>query len=135
MQIDYLFLPSPPGRPSTPQVTLSLTDGGLTVQLTVVYPGTRGDTLQYSISTSASPHSRWQTGQQALPVTNLTIPISGSAEVALGPGTYFVTVTVTNQHASTMSLPQQFTIPGWHIMCLCTYACKKLSVLLCSLFC
>ena len=96
------------GRPSTPQVTLTPTAGGLTVQLTVMYPGTREDTLQYSISTSASP-----TGQQPLPVTDLTTPVSGSAEVALGPGTYSVTVTVTNEHNSTTSAPQQVTIPGW----------------------
>ena len=101
------FLPLPPGRPSTPQVTLAPTAGGLTVQLTVMYPGTREDTLQYSISTSASP-----TGQQPLPVTDLTTPVSGSAEVALGPGTYSVTVTVTNEHNSTTSASQQVTVPG-----------------------
>ena len=50
--------------------------------------------------------------QQALPVTDLTTPVSGSAEVSLGPGTYSVTVTVTNQHGSTTSEPQQVTIPG-----------------------
>ena len=107
--------PSLSGRPSTPQVTLTPTAGGLTVQLTAMYPGTREDTLQYSISTSASPRSRRQTGQRTLPVTNLTTPISGSAEVSLGPGTYSVTVTVTNQHGSTTSEPQQATIPGWHV--------------------
>ena len=109
--------PSPSGRPSSPQVALTPTAGGLTVQLTAMYPGTREDTLQYSISTSASPRSRrqtgQQTGQQTLPVTDLTTPISGSAEVSLGPGTYSVTVTVTNQHGSTTSEPQQATIPGW----------------------
>ena len=105
--------PLPSGRPSTPQVTLTPTAGGLTVQLTAMYPGTREDTLQYSISTSASPRSRRQTGQQTLPVTDLTTPVSGSAEVSLGPGTYPVTVTVTNQHGSTTSEPQQVTIPGW----------------------
>ena len=105
---------SPPsGCPSTPQVVLTPTAGGLTVQLTVMYPGTREDTLQYSISTSPSPFSKRQTGQQPLPVTDLTTPINGSAEVALGPGTYSVTVTVTNQHGSTTSVPQQVTIPGW----------------------
>ena len=88
-------------------MTLTPTAGGLTVQLTVMYPGTREDTLQYSISTSASP-----TGQQPLPVTDLTTPVSGSAEVALGPGTYSVTVTVTNQHGSTTSAPQQVTVSG-----------------------
>ena len=112
-------LPSPSGRPSTPQVALTPTAGGLTVQLTVMYPGTREDTLQYSISTSPSPLSRRQTGQQPLPVTDLTTPISGSAEVALGPGTYSVTVTVTSQHGSTTSVPQQVTIPGWRNMALC----------------
>ena len=93
-------LPSLSGCPSTPQVALTPTAGGLTVQLTVMYPGTREDTLQYSISMSPSPLSRRQTGQQPFPVTDLTTPISGSAEVALGPGTYSVTVTVTNQQAS-----------------------------------
>ena len=102
------LIPLPSGHPSTPQVTITPTAGGLTVQLTVMYPGTREDTLQYSISTSASP-----TGQQPLPVTDLTTPVSGSAEVALGPGTYSVTVTVTNEHNSTTSAPQQVTIPGW----------------------
>ena len=118
----YFVLPLPSGRPSTPQVALTPTAGGLTVQLTVMYPGTREDTLQYSISTSASP-----TGQQPLPVTDLTTPVSGSAEVALGPGTYSVTVTVTNQHGSTTSAPQQVTIPGWHItyssLCLNIHDC------------
>ena len=104
---------TPSGRPSTPRVALTPTAGGLTVQLTVMYPGTRENTLQYSISTSPSPLSRRQTGQQPLPVTDLTTPISGSAEVALGSGTYSVTVTVTNQHGSTTSVPQQVTIPGW----------------------
>ena len=108
----FLPLPSLSGRPSIPQVTLTPTAGGLTVQLTAMYPGTREDTLQYSISTSASPRSRRQTGQQTLPVTDLTTPISGSAEVSLGPGTYSVTVTVTNQHGSTTSEPQEVTIPG-----------------------
>ena len=107
------------GRPSTPQVTLTPTAGGLTVQLTVMYPGTREDTLQYSISTTPSPLRRRQTGQQPLPVTDLTTPTSGSAEVALGPGTYPVTVAVTNQHSSTTSVPQQVTIPGWSNMALC----------------
>ena len=111
--------PSSSGRPSTPQVTLVPTAGGLTVQLTAMYPGTREDTIQYSISTSASPRSRRQTGHQTLPVTDLTTPVSGSAEVALGPGTYSVTVTVTNQHGSTTSEPQQVTIPGWHVTALC----------------
>ena len=117
-----LSLPPPPppaGRPSTPQVALTPTAGGLTVQLTVMYPGTREDTLQYSISTSPSPLSRRQTGQHPLPVTDLTTPTSGSAEVALGPGTYSVTVTVTSQHGSTTSVPQQVTIPGWRNMALC----------------
>ena len=100
-------LPSPSGRPSTPQVALTPTTGGLTVQLTVMYPGTREDTLQYSISAGR------QTGQQPLPVNDLTTPTSGSAEVALGPGTYSVTVTVTNQHSSYTSVPQQITILGW----------------------
>ena len=89
------------------------TAGGLTVQLTVMYPGTREDTLQYSTSMSPSPLSRRQAGQQPLPVTDLTTPISGSAEVALGPGTYSVTVNVTNQHGSTTSVSQQVSIPGW----------------------
>ena len=111
--LPLLPLLSPSGRPSTPQVALAPTAGGLTVQLTVMYPGTREDTLQYSISMSPSPLSRRQTGQQPLPVTDLTTPTSGSAEVALGPGTYSVTVTVTNQHGSTTSVPQQVTIPGW----------------------
>ena len=110
----------PTGRPSTPHATLTPTAGGLTVQLTVVYPSTRKDTLQYSISTSTSPLSRRQTGQQPLPVIDLTTPISGSAEVALGPGTYSVTVTVTNQHGSTTSVPQQVTIPGsWNSLYNC----------------
>ena len=105
--------PLPPtGHPSTPQVALTHTAGGLTVQLIVMYPGTREDTLQYSISTSPSPLSRRQTGQQPLPVTDLTTPTSGSAEVALGPGSYSVTVTVTNQHGSTTSEPQEVTILG-----------------------
>ena len=98
-------------------MTLTPAAGGLTVQLTVMYPGTRNNTLQYFISTSASPRSRRQTGQQSLPVTNLTTPVSGSAEVALGPGTYSVTVTVTNQHGTTMSAPQQVTVPGWTYLC------------------
>ena len=119
----HLLIPPPPlppsGRPSTPQVALTPTAGGLTVQLTVMYSGTREDTLQYSISTSPSPLSRRQTGQQPLPVINLTTPTSGSAEVDLGPGTYSVTVTVTNQHGSTTSVPQQVTIPGWRNMALC----------------
>ena len=105
--------PSPAGRPSTPQVALTHTAGGLTVQLTVMYPGTREDTLQYSISMSPSPLSRRQTGQQPLLVTDLTTLIGGSAEVALGPGTYSVTVTVTNQHGSATSVPQEVTLPGW----------------------
>ena len=80
-----------------------------------MYPGTREDTLQYSISTSPSPLSRRQTGQQPLPVTDLTTPTSGSAEVALSPGTYSVTVTVTvtNEHGSATAVPQQVTIVGW----------------------
>ena len=101
------------GRPSTPQVTLTPTAGSLRVQLTTMYPGTRESTLQYSISTSTSPRSRWQTGQQTLPVTDLTTPVSGSEEVALDPGTYSVTVTVTNQHGDTTSVPQEVTVPGW----------------------
>ena len=121
----------PAGRPSTPQVALTPTADGLTVQLTVMYPGTREDTLQYSISTSPSPLSRRQTGQQPLHVTDLTTPISGSVEVALGPGTYSVTVTVTNQHGSTTSVPQQITIQGWllqstanpHLVLLCYSTC------------
>ena len=119
----HLFIPPPSplpsGRPSTPQMALTLTAGGLTVQPTVMYPGTREGTLQYSISTSPSPLIRRQTGQQPLPVTDLTTPISGSAEVALGPGTYSVTVTVTNQHGPTTSVPQQVTIPGWFILNIC----------------
>ena len=111
--VPFSPLPSPSGRPSTPQVVLTPTAGGLTVQLTVLYPGTREDTLQYSISTSPSPLSKRHTGQQTLPVTDLTTPTSGSAEVALDPGTYSVTVTVTNQHGSTTSEPQEVTIPGW----------------------
>ena len=107
------LLPPPLGHPSTPQVAFTPTAGGLTVQLTVMYPGTREDTLQYSISTSPSPLSRRRTGQQPLPVTDLTTPISGSAEVALVPGTYSVTVTVTNQHGSTTSEPQVVAVPGW----------------------
>ena len=118
--VDISNLPPPlSGRPSTPQVALTPTAGGLTVQLTVMYPGTREDTLQYSISTSPSPLSRRQTGQQPLPVTDLTTPTSGSAEVALVPGTYSVTVTVTNQHGFTTSEPQQVTIPGlFHVLVL-----------------
>ena len=136
VDICSFFSSSPPslsGRPSTPQVTLTPTAGGLTVQLTAMYSGTRGDTLQYFILTSASPRSRRQTGQQTLPVTDLTTPVSGSAEVSLGPGTYSVTVTVTNQHGSTTSELQQVTIPGWPItavlchiqpcMCVHTYIC------------
>ena len=84
------------------------------VQLTVMYPGTREETLKYSISTSASPRSRQQT-EQTLLVTGLTTPVSDSVEVSLGPGTYSVTVTVTNQHGSTTSVSQEVTIPGWHI--------------------
>ena len=109
----YIDPPPPSGRPSTPHVTLTPTAGGLRVQLTTMYPGTRESTLQYSISTSTSPRSRRQTGQQTLPVTYLTTPVSGSEEVALGPGTYSVTVTVTNQHGDTTSVPQEVTIPGW----------------------
>ena len=105
--------------PHTSQLALIPTAGGLTVQLTVMYSGTREDTLQYSISTSPSPLSRRQTGQQLLSVTDLTTPISGSAEVALGPGTYSVTVTVTNEHSFTTSVPKEVTIPGWHNMALC----------------
>ena len=117
----YVFnSPSPPpppsGRPSTPQVILTPTAGSLRVQLTTMYPGTRESTLQYSISTSTSPRSRRQTGQQTLPVTDLTTPISGSEEVALDPGNYSVTVTVTvtNQHGNTTSVPQEVTIP-WRL--------------------
>ena len=106
------LLPPLPGRPSTPQVTFTPTAGSLRVQLTTMYPGTRESTLQYSISTSTSPRSRRQTGQQTLPVTDLTTPVSGSEKVALDPGTYSVTVTVTNQHGDTMSVPQEVTIPG-----------------------
>ena len=107
----HSFLPLPSGRPSTPQVTLTPTAGGLTVQLTVMYPGTREDTLQYSISTSAS-----STRQLPLPVTDLTTPVSGSVKVAFDPGTtYSVTVYVTNQYGSTTSSPQQVTTPGWYI--------------------
>ena len=102
---------SPSGRPSTPQVTLTPTAGSLRVQLTTVYPGTRESTLQYSISTSTSPRSRRQTGQQTLPVTDLTTPVSGSEEVVLDPGIYSVTVTVTNQHGDTTSV-SQVTVPG-----------------------
>ena len=108
-------LSPPSGRPSTPQVTLTPTAGSLRVQLTTMYPGTRESTLQYSISTSTSPCSRRQTGQQTLPVTDLTTPVSGSEEIALDPGTYSVTVTVTNQHGDTTSVPQEVTVPGWHI--------------------
>ena len=116
----YYLPPRPPisltlphsGRPSTPQVTLTPTAGSLRVQLTTMYPGTRESTLQYSISTSTSPRSRRQTGQQTLPVTDLTTPVSGSEEVALDPGTYSVTVTVTNQHGDTMSVPQEVAVPG-----------------------
>ena len=86
--------------------------------LTVLYPSTREDILQYSISMSPSLLSRRQTGQQPLPVTDLITPTSGSAEVALGPGTYSVAVTVTNQHGSTMSEPQEVTVPGQLIMAL-----------------
>ena len=93
-------------------MVLTPTAGGLTVQLTVMYPGTREDALQYSISTSPSSLSRRQTGQQPLPVTDLTTPISGSAEVALGPGTYSVTITVTNEHGSTTSVSREVTTPG-----------------------
>ena len=77
-----------------------------------MYPGTREESLQYSISLTASPHSRWQMEQQTIPVTSLTTPVSGSTEVALGPGNYSVTVTVTNQHGSIMSAPQAVTVPG-----------------------
>ena len=130
LSLHFLTIPLPSGRPSTPQVALTPTAGGLTVQLTAMYPGTREDTLQYSISMSTSPRSRRQTGQQTLPVTDLTTPVSGSVEVSLGPGTYSVTVTVTNQHGSTTSEPQQVTIPGWHVvhsslsyLNMCTHAC------------
>ena len=115
MYIIFPSLPYPSGRPSTPQVALTPTADGLTVPLIVMYPGTREDILQYSISTSPSPISRRQTGQQPFPVTDLTTPISGSAEVTLGPGTYSVTVTVTNQHGSTTSVPQEVTVTGWLI--------------------
>ena len=132
----FFFSPFLSGRPSTPQVALNPTAGGLTVQLTVVYPGTREDTLQYSISTSPSPLSRRQTGQQPLPVTDLTTPTSGSAEVALGPGTYSVTVTVTNQHGSSASVPQQVTIPGRRNMVLCVQLsiCLSINFVFCVLF-
>ena len=121
--------PTPPsGRPSTPQVTLTPTAGSLRVQLTTMYPGTRESTLQYSISTSTSPRSRRQTGQQTLPVTDLTTPVSGSEEVALGPGTYSVAVTVTNQHGVTTSVSQKVTVPGQHITplntCMYTIDCS-----------
>ena len=114
--------PPPSGRPSTPQVTLAPTAGSLRVQLTTMYPGTRESTLQYSISTSTSPRSRRQTGQQTLPVTDLTTSVSGSEEVALDPGTYSVTVTVTNQHGDTMSVPQEVTVLGQYITPLNTCA-------------
>ena len=125
--------PSPPltARPSTPQLALTPTAGGLTVQLTVMYPGTREDTLQYSISMSPSSLSRRQTGQPPLPVTNLTTPISGSAKIALGPGTYYVTGTGTNQHGSTMAVPQEVTIPGWRNMVLCV--CLSIIFVFCVL--
>ena len=110
---------SPSGHPSTPQVTLTPTAGSLRVQLTTMYPGTRESTLQYSISTPTSPRSRRQTGQQTLPVTDLTTPVSGSEEVALGPGTYSVTVTVTNQHGDITSVPQEVTVPGWPLAHCC----------------
>ena len=105
--LHFTSSPLPSGRPSTPQVALIPTAGSLRVQLTTMYPGTRESTLQYSISTSTSPRSRQQTGQQTLPVTDLTTPVSGSEEVALDPGTYSVTVTVTNQHGDTTSVPQE----------------------------
>ena len=118
--------PSPllSGRPSTPQVTLTPTAGSLRVQLTTMYPGTRESTLQYFISTSTSPRSRRQTGQQTLPVTDLTTPVSGSEEVALVPGTYSVTVTVTNQHGDTTSVPQEVIIPGWPVTLITLYQYK-----------
>ena len=106
----------PTGSPSTPTVTLTPTSGSLTIQLTTMYPGTREENLQYSISLRASPHSRWQVEQQSIPVTNVITPVSGSTEVALGPGNYSVTVTVTNQHGSTMSVPQAVTVPGQFCM-------------------
>ena len=111
--LSQLHFPPPIGRPSIPQVTLTPTAGSLRVQLTTMYPGTRESTLQYSISTSTSPRSRRQTGQQTLPVTDLTTPVSGSEEVALDPGTYSVIVTVTNQHGDITSVPQGVTVPGW----------------------
>ena len=85
-----------------------------------MYHGTREDTLQYSISTHHHPSADVrQDSSHALSVTDLTTPISGSVEVALGPETYSVTVTVTNEHSSTTSVLQQVTIPGWHNMALC----------------
>ena len=122
-------IPLPSGRPSTPQVTLTPTAGSLRVQLTTMYPGTRESTLQYSISMSTSPRSRRQTGQQTLPVTDLTTPVSGSEEVALDPGTYSVTVTVTNQHGDTTSVPQEVTVPGRHISPY-LYACLLIEITL-----
>ena len=123
---------SPSGRPSTPQVTLTPTAGSLRVQLTTMYPSTRESTLQYSISTSTSPRSRRQTGQQTLPVTNLTTSVSGSEELALDPGTYSVTVTVINQHGDITSVTQEVTVPGrpvtTHHTCISAY----LSVLSCN---
>ena len=116
------YYPPLSGRPSTPQVTLTPA-GSLRVQLTTMYPGTRESTLQYSISTSTSPRSRRQTGQQTLPVTDLTTPVSGSEEVALGPGTYSVTVTVTNQHGNTTSVPQEVTVPGITALTTYLYVC------------
>ena len=94
-----------------------------------MYPGTRESTLQYSISTSTSPRSRRQTGQETLPVTDLTTPVSGSEEVALDPGTYSVTVTVTNQHGDTTSVPQEVTVPGRHISPY-LYACLLIEITL-----
>ena len=112
----FFYAPFPSsGHPSVQQVALRLTPtaGSLRVQLTTKCPGTRESIPQYSISTSTSPCSRRQTGQQTLPVTNLTTPVSGSEKVALDPGTYSVTVTVTNQHGDTTSVPQEVTVPTW----------------------
>ena len=99
------------GHPSAPQVTLTPTAGALMVQLFIVYPGTREGSLQYSVSTSASLLSSRQTAK-SLPVATLTSPVSGTVEVALAPGTYSATVTVTNQHGDTSTEPQVVTIPS-----------------------
>ena len=79
------------------------------VQLNLAIPD---DSTDVRVLVDGNPHPSNQVTRNGCPTSDLTTPISGSAEVALGPGTYSVTVTVTNQHGSTTSAPQQVTIPG-----------------------